>query len=72
MSERELAVYKFIISHIQEYGYAPTVREIASAMSISLSTALYCLSDLENDGWIKVKPATPRAIKVMGYKFVKE
>lgn len=38
----------------------------------STATICYRLSKLEKDGYIKVKLSSPRAINVVGYKFVKE
>lgn len=73
MTERDFETYQFIISYIQENGYPPTVREIADGTGVtSTSTVCNRLMKLENDGWIKLKLSSSRAIKVIGYKFVKE
>lgn len=73
MTDRDYVTYQFIISYIQENGYPPTVREIADGVgAISTSTVCERLTSLENDGLIKIKLSSARAIKVIGYKFVKE
>ena len=73
MTDRDFDTYNFIISYIQENGYPPTVREIAEGIGVT-STATVCnhLTKLECGGWIKTKLSSSRAIKVIGYKFVKE
>ena len=73
MTDRDFETYQFIISYIQENGYPPTVREIADGIGVaSTSTVCNRLIKLEHDGWIKTKLSSPRAIQVIGYKFVKE
>lgn len=72
MTDRELEIYKFIIAYIQETGYAPTYREIGKGVHVAASEVIPCIQYLERNGWIKTKPKTPRAIHVVGYKFVKD
>ena len=73
MTERDFDTYQFIISYIQQNGYPPTVREIADGIGVaSTSTVSNRLLKLDRDGWIKVKLSSSRAIKVIGYKFVKD
>lgn len=66
---------KAIVDYIQEHGYSPSVREIAdmvglkstSSVKVHLDTMLH-LGMIETDAsW-----GSPRAIRVPGYKFVKE
>lgn len=64
MKRRE-AVLEFIKSHINEKGYAPTVREIGQAVGLkSSSTVQGHLERLERDGHIK--RIGPRAIEIRG------
>lgn len=73
MTDKELDTYNFIVSYIEYNGYPPTVREIMEGVGLaSTATICYRLSKLEKDGYIKVKLSSPRAINVVGYKFVKE
>lgn len=64
MKRRE-AVLSFIKSHIDQKGYAPTVREIGQAVGLkSSSTVQGHLERLERDGYIK--RIGPRAIEIRG------
>ena len=65
-------MYSFIIKYISENGYAPTIRELSQAVGIAISRVKHHLMKLEIEGRIKTKPNSPRAIKVIGYKYVKE
>lgn len=66
-------VYQFIIQFIQKNGYPPTVREICDGLYLSSTeTVHYQLTVLEKEGLIKRKKDSPRAIQVLGYRFVKE
>lgn len=65
-------VYDFIVEYIKRNGYAPTVREIGEAVSLkSTSSVFNHLISLEDEGKIVMKDKAPRAIKVVGYRFVK-
>ena len=65
-------VYKFIIKFFEVNGYAPSFREIAEGTGIkSTSTVQEHMNILHNDGKIQYEPAKSRAIKLMGWKFVK-
>lgn len=65
-------VYKFIIKFFEENGYAPSFREIADGTGIkSTSTVQGHMNILYNDGKIQYEPTKSRAIKLVGWKFVK-
>lgn len=64
-------MYTFIIDYISENGFAPTIREIAQAVKISIGRVKHHLMKLEIEGRIKTKPNSPRAIKVMEYEYRK-
>lgn len=67
----ERKAYDGIVAYIKENGYAPTVREICDITGyLSSSTAFFLLKSLSKKGWVKTNGT--RAIKVIGYKFVKE
>lgn len=65
-------MYQFIVDYISVNGFAPTIREIAQAVKISVGRVAQHLMKLEIEGRIKTKPSSPRAIKVIGYEFRKE
>lgn len=59
--------------YIKENGYPPTIREMMTGMGYkSTATIASRLMSLEQHGLIKTKFDSSRAIKVMGYRFVKE
>lgn len=65
-------VYRFIINFFEENGYAPSFREIAEGTGIkSTSTVQGHMNILHNDGKIQYEPTKSRAIKLVGWKFVK-
>lgn len=64
-------MYTFIIEYISENGFAPTIREIAQAVKISIGRVKHHLMKLEIEGRIKVKENSPRAIKVLAYEYRK-
>ena len=62
-----------IISHIEIKGYAPTVRELCEMTGLkSTSTVHSHLARMNDLGMIEIEMDKPRAIRVPGYKFVKE
>lgn len=71
ISRRE-QVYNFIVEFMKKNGYAPSVKEICIGTDISSTSNVYThLLKLEDEGKIKMKRKTTRAIKVIGYQFVK-
>lgn len=71
MTDKQYAVYMFLIKYIKENGYPPTLEEIAGGIGVKAkSTISMRLMELQEDGWIEVKMSSPRAIKVVGYNFV--
>ena len=62
-----------IIKHIEEKGYAPSVRELCEMVSLKSTSSVHShLLRMNDDGLIVSEMDKPRAIKVVGYKFVKE
>ena len=64
-----------IISYIEEHGYPPTVREISDMVGLkSTSSTQSHLIRMKADGMIETDAPefSTRAIRVPGYKFVKE
>ena len=73
-------IYLFIINYIKLHGYPPTVREIGEGVNLkSTSTVhmhmlkLFTEGKLESDVDSEIGGlGSARAIRVPGYKFVKE
>lgn len=71
ITTREM-VYNFLVEFIKANGYSPSVREICAGTYLSSTTSVYNhLLTLEGEGRIKVKRNSPRAIKLVGYEYVK-
>lgn len=66
LSKRQLQIYDSIVAHVQEYGFAPIVRELCKLTGLaSTSTIIGHLKTLEKKGYIKRYPAHPRAITIL-------
>ena len=65
-------VYNFIVEFIKNNGYASSVREICTGTDLSSTSSVYMhLLKLEDEGKIQVKRKSTRAIKLVGYEFIK-
>lgn len=65
-------VYNFLVEFIKKNGYAPSVREICIGTNLKSTSNVYIhLLKLKDEEKIDMKPNSPRAIKLIGYKFVK-
>lgn len=70
--ETRQGIYKFLVNYFTENGYAPTFREIADGTGLKSTSSVYDhLLMLEKLGKIHVEPNKTRAIKLIGYDFVK-
>lgn len=66
-TNRQEEVFEFIMAHVRENGYAPSIREICSALGLrSTSTVHYHLMALAKRGLIQWEGGKNRAIKVLG------
>ena len=62
-----------IIAYIQDKGYAPTVRELCEMTGLKSTSSVHShLLRMNNLGMIEVEIDKPRAIRIPGYKFIKE
>ena len=68
-------IVSFIVDYISQHGYAPTIREIGEGSGLrSTSSVNAHMRRLFADGKLETdaQEGTPRAIRVPGYRFVKE
>lgn len=71
--ETRQKVYDYLIKYIKEYGYAPSVRELAEGVGLKSSSSAYNhLSKLEEEGKIEMRGNSSRAIKIVGYEFTEK
>jgi len=64
----------FIIAYITKHGYPPTVREIGAGVNLKSTSSVHRqLLRMQNEGIIESDEgfSVSRAIRVVGYKFVK-
>ena len=66
MSDRLLSVLAYLCTYQDAHGYAPSMREIATATGIgSTSTVSAYLDELEAQGEIARTPGVSRGIRVL-------
>ena len=66
LTERQRAILDFIRSYIKEYGYPPSVREIAKGVGLySSSTVHMHLRNLEEKGYLRRGSARSRALELL-------
>lgn len=62
---RQEKLLQYIVDHVAEYGYPPSIREAQAALDYySTGTVLFDLRALEADGAISRVPTHPRALRV--------
>ena len=65
-------VYSFLVQYIKNNGFAPSVREISIGIGLNSTSSVHShLLKLEDEGRIKMKRNSPRAIKLVGYEYRK-
>lgn len=65
-------IYNVLVEFMQKNGYAPSMREICAGTYLSSTSSVYShLVTLEDEGKIQIKKKSNRAIKIIGYEFVK-
>ena len=70
-TDDQKVIYDYIVNYIKENGYAPTYREISNDCHFCMVDAHTEVARISGKGWLIVKKRAPRAIKVVGYDFVK-
>lgn len=66
-------IYNFILRYIEEYGYAPSIREIAEGIGLKSTSSVHShLKKLQEEGKIEIRGNSPRAIRVISHEFVKK
>lgn len=73
--ETHKRIYDFVVDYIQEHGYPPTVREIGDGAYLASTSSVHShLLQMLESGVLETdaKNGSSRAIRVPGYKFVRE
>lgn len=67
LTDRQTEVLDFITSYIEGFGFAPTLRELASGLKIkSHKNVISHIDALEKKGYIERTSAKSRAIRIVG------
>ena len=74
LSPRQKEAYDFIVKYMEDNGFCPTIMEIQAHMNYASPACVWTiLRELEYKGKIELPiKGAPRAIRVIGMKFVKE
>lgn len=64
-NHRDIQTLGFIKSYIKQFGYPPSILEMANAFDIAQSAVGARLARLQALGWIKRQPRKVRAITVL-------
>jgi len=64
---REYKIFCFIDQFIKEQQYAPSLREIATTFSLSLSVVRSLIRGLAGEGYIGFTPEVARSLRVIKY-----
>lgn len=63
--ERRRKVLKFVEKFTQKNGYAPSVEEIGTGVSLSKTAVRHHLAILKEDGHITMQPGKYRSLRVI-------
>ena len=66
LTRKQKESYQCILNYMKEHGYPPTVREFGELIGVkSTSSAFSRIKQLEQIGYIRRIPASPRAIEIL-------
>jgi SOS-response transcriptional repressor LexA len=66
LTRKQEESYQCILNYTKEHGYPPTVREFGKLIGVrSTSSAFPRIKQLEQNGYIRRIPASPRAIEIL-------
>ena len=66
LTRKQKESYQCILNYMKEHGYPPTVREFGELIGVkSTSSAFSRIQQLEQNGYIRRIPASPRAIEIL-------
>lgn len=68
LTERQIEVWRYIVHHVEEYGYQPTQVEIGHACGVTKRAIFFHLKKLEQAGYLTMT-GEERAIKLHWVKF---
>jgi repressor LexA len=67
LTERQQAIWDFLVHYVDRHGYPPTVREIGEAVGLASPSTVHAhLANLERAGLLRRDPTKPRALELVG------
>ena len=67
LTDRQRAVYDWIVEFCQDKGYSPTVRELCRAFGFHSTNAAVChLRPLARKGYVRWQPRAQRTLRPVG------
>ena len=67
ITDRQRAVYDWVVDYCETNGFSPTVRELCMAFGFRSTTAAMChLKPLQKKGWLTWRPFQSRTIRPVG------
>jgi repressor LexA len=67
LTERQQAIWDFLVEYVDRHGYPPTVREIGEAVGLASPSTVHAhLANLERAGLLRRDPTKPRALELIG------
>jgi repressor LexA len=67
LTERQQAIWDFVVEYHDRHGYPPTVREIGEAVGLASPSTVHAhLANLERAGLLRRDPTKPRALELVG------
>ena len=66
LTDRQRAIYDWIVDFCETNGYSPTVRELASAFDVNVNCIVGHIKVLARKGWITRHTNRSRTIRPIG------
>jgi DNA-binding Lrp family transcriptional regulator len=63
-SKKPLTLLAYVVRHIEEFGYQPTLSQLAEMLKTSEDEVIRILRDLEEAGTIEILPPEHRAVGI--------
>ncbi|MGE3805858.1 MAG: LexA family protein [Gemmataceae bacterium] len=69
VSPKQLQVFLLIVGHIEQWGYQPTMEELAKILGIDRRSVHDRMRLLERKGWLELGKNRDRAVILRGVNF---
>lgn len=67
LTDKQRAVYDWIVDYCESHGYSPTIRELCAAFGFDSPNGAMChIRPLAKKGWVRWTPHRSRTIRPIG------